>query len=278
MEYEKLLNQLNTQLNQIEKHNKEITKQAKLSINYCRDILSKMNQIVLKNCFKNEESEIEFFKKTKIIPLLKLVFYSEILTFEIQYPKASKEEQINYIEKRIKKINKFYDYNIDFIQYAREEKTHFDKLYYTRINNNSYNFTNTKLYYRTPDFSTSHDILLGKLKGYDLLIVYLQNKLDNLQNLNPQNSTESSIISNLHWTSSKVDLTELIYAVHSSGTINNGSAGIKEIATAFEQMFNIDLGNYYHKYIEIRARKVNKSIFMDRLKESLMSNMDKFDE
>jgi len=237
-----------------------------------------MHQIVLTNSFENEESEIEFFKKTKIIPLSKLVFYSEVLTFEIQFPKATKEEQIKYIEKRIKKIIKFYDYNIDFIQYVREDKTHFDTLYYTRVNCDSYNFTNTKLYYRTPDFSTSHDILLGKLKGYDLLIIYLQNKLYNLQNLKSQNITKSSIKSNLYWTSSKVDLNELIYAVHSSGAINNGAAGIKEIATVFEQVFNIDLGNYYHRAIEIRSRKINKTIFMDRLKESLIKDMGRFDE
>ncbi len=278
MEYKKLLNQLSTQLNQIEKQNNKITKQANLSVIYCRDILSKMHQIVLTNSFENEESEIKFFKKTKIIPLSKLVFYSEVLTFEIQFPKATKEEQIKYIEKRIKKIIKFYDYNIDFIQYVREDKTHFDTLYYTRVNCDSYNFTNTKLYYRTPEFSTSHDILLGKLKGYDLLIIYLQNKLYNLQNLKPQNTTELSIKSNLHWTSSKVDLNELIYAVHSSGVINNGAAGIKEIATVFEQIFNIDLGNYYHRSIEIRSRKINKTIFMDRLKESLIKDMDRFDE
>lgn len=278
MEYKKLLNQLSARINQIEKDNRVITKQANLSVIYCRDILSKMNQIVLINSFENEESEIEFFKKTKIIPLSKLVFYSEILTFEIQYPKATKGEQIKYIEKRIKKINKFYDYNIDFIQYVRESKTHFDKLYYTRVNNNSYNFTNTKLYYRTPDFSTSHDILLGKLKGYDLLIIYLQNKLYNLQNLKSQNSTESSIISNLHWTSSKVDLTELIYAVHSSGVINNGSAGIKDIAIIFEQVFNIDLGNYYHTFTEIRARKPKVTKFIERLNDSLNNFIQKSDE
>ena len=55
MEYKKLLNQLSTQLNQIEKQNNKITKQANLSVIYCRDILSKMHQIVLTNSFENEE-------------------------------------------------------------------------------------------------------------------------------------------------------------------------------------------------------------------------------
>jgi len=278
MEYKKLLNQLSEQLNQIENQNKEITQQANLSINYCRKTLSKMNQIVLKNSFENEEYEIDFFKRIKIKPLSKLVYYSEILTFEIQYPKASKEEQIKYIEKRIHKINKFYSYNLDFIQYVREDKCHFDSLYYTRVNCNSYNFTNTKLYYRTPEFSTSHDILLGKLKGYDLLIIYLRDKLYNLQNTKPQFPNKSSIKSNLHWTSSKVDLTELIYAIHSSGVVNNGSVKIKELASTFEQVFNIDLGNYYHSFTEIRARKPKVIKFIERLNDTLINSIQKYDE
>jgi len=278
MEYEKLLDKLSAQLILIEKQNEEITQQANLSVNYCKDILSKMNQIVLTNSFENEKAEIDFFKRLKIVPLSKLVYYSEVLTFEIQYPKASKEEQIKYIEKRIHKINKFYSYNLDFIQYVREDKIHFDHLYYTRINCDSYNFTNTKLYYRTPEFSTSHDILLGKLKGYDLLIIYLRNKLYNLQNTKPQNPNKPSIKSNLHWTSSKVDLTELIYAIYSSGVVNNGSVKIKDLASTFEQVFNIDLGNYYHTFTEIRARKPKAIKFIERLNDSLIDSIQKSDE
>jgi len=278
MKFRNLLNELKMQLDLIEKQNKETTQQANLSINYCRKTLSKMNQIVLKNCFENKEYEIDFFKRIKIVPLSKLVYYSEVLTFEIQYPKASKEEQIRYIEKRIHKINKFYSYNLDFIQYVREDKTHFDSLYYTRVNCNSYNFTNTKLYYRTPEFSTSHDILLGKLKGYDLLILYLRDKLYNLHDPKPQNSKEFSIKTNLHWTSAKVDLTELIYAIHSSGVVNNGSVKIKDLASTFEQVFNIDLGNYYHSFTEIRARKPKAIKFIERLNDSLINSIQKSDE
>ncbi len=278
MKFKKLIIDLEEQLNQIEKQNIEITQKAKSSITSCEKVLNKMNNFVTSTSFKSEQSEMEFFKETKIIPFSKLIYYCEILTFEIHYPKVSKEKQIRYIEERIEKINKFYDCNVEFIQYVKEDKTHFDKIYYMRNKNESYSFTNTQLYYRTPEFSTSHDILLGKLKGYDLLIIYLRDKLYNLQNLKSQNPTESSIKSNLHWTSSKVDLTELIYAIHSSGVVNNGSVKIKDLASTFELVFNIDLGNYYHSFTEIRARKPKAIKFIERLNDTLINFIQKSDE
>ena len=73
--------------------------------------------------------------------------------------------------------------------------------------------------------------------------------------------------SKLFWTGSKTDLIEFIYALQCSGVVNSGTADIKELAVVFEQIFNIELGNYYHTFIEIRARKINSTKFIDKLKE-----------
>jgi len=84
--------------------------------------------------------------------------------------------------------------------------------------------------------------------------------------------------SKLFWTGSKTDLIELIYALHNCGAINSGTADIKEMALVFEQMFNIDLGNYYHTFIEIRARKNSKTKFLDRLIDVLTKRFEESDE
>jgi hypothetical protein len=84
--------------------------------------------------------------------------------------------------------------------------------------------------------------------------------------------------SKLFWTGSKTDLTELIYALHSSGAINSGTADIKELASAFEQIFNIELGNYYHTFIEIRARKSSKTKFLDMLTNVIIRRFRDSDE
>lgn len=50
-------------------------------------------------------------------------------------------------------------------------------------------------------------------------------------------------------------LIDLIYALQSYAVFNMGKADIKAIATYFENVFEINLGDFYHTYLEIRNRK-----------------------
>ncbi len=50
------------------------------------------------------------------------------------------------------------------------------------------------------------------------------------------------------------------------------------MASACEQMFNIDLGDYYRTFLEIRSRKINQTKYIDKLKDSLENKMLDSDE
>jgi hypothetical protein len=84
--------------------------------------------------------------------------------------------------------------------------------------------------------------------------------------------------SKLFWTGNKTDLIELLYALQSSKCINSGTTDIKELASHFEHFYNVDLGNYYHTFIDIRSRKTSKTRFLDKLIEMLNQRMDSLDE
>ncbi len=84
--------------------------------------------------------------------------------------------------------------------------------------------------------------------------------------------------SKLNWTETKIALIELIYAIHSTGAVNRGATDIKVLAEAFEQAFHIDLGDIYRTYIEIRARKKERTKFIDYMKDSLIHRMDETDQ
>ena len=113
-----------------------------------------------------------------------------------------------------------------------------------------------------------------------MLIVHLKKETDKLNNngMETINSPNPTVSSKLFWTGNKTDLIELIYALHSSGAINSGTADIKEMASACEQIFNIDLGDYYRTFLEIRSRKINQTKFIDKLKESLTKRIEDTDE
>ena len=80
------------------------------------------------------------------------------------------------------------------------------------------------------------------------------------------------------WNSSKVALVELMYALHTEGVFNNGAADLKEIAEYFEHIFEIDLGQYRRVFLEIRARKSDKTKFITMLNEHLLKRMENSDE
>ena len=78
----------------------------------------------------------------------------------------------------------------------------------------------------------------------------------------------SSIAGKYSWTDSKTSLVELIYAIHHSASINKGSSDIKELAHLFQEVFNIDLGDYYRTYLEIKNR-TEPSKYLDTLRKNL---------
>lgn len=65
-------------------------------------------------------------------------------------------------------------------------------------------------------------------------------------------------------------LIELIYALHAFKAFDDGSSEIKVIVRIFENTFGIDLGDFYHTYLELRNRKNNRTKFLDLLKDSLI--------
>jgi hypothetical protein len=121
-------------------------------------------------------------------------------------------------------------------------------------------------------------MLLGKLRAYNLFIIYLQ---DRLIDKNKSPSLDPNVLNNnisLQWTSTKTALTELIYALHYSKVINNGNTDIKEIAIALQKVFHFDLGDFYKIYSEIKSRKISRTKFLDSLSNGLQLQMDNSEE
>lgn len=79
----------------------------------------------------------------------------------------------------------------------------------------------------------------------------------------------------IQWTASKRDLIELVYAFKFSGVIDYGNTNIKEMIQVFGHLFDIDLGNYYKTYSEIKQRSTNQAKFLNRLTDNLIVEIEK---
>ncbi|MDE5492561.1 RteC domain-containing protein [Elizabethkingia meningoseptica] len=232
--------------------------------------LSELKKYVLKNGFKSLEEEIHFFKYQKPVIVSKLIYYNSIYKIETKRPYGNKRIK-KHFTKELKKLKRFFENNLDFYKYYRSNNSFVDEKFFVRGKHDIRLWLDTFYFEADQRFSTSHDYKVAKIIANDLIQVYLE---DRLNNINLKKVSDNA----LKWTASKTALTELIYALYSNAVFNNGNADIKVIAKAFEDTFNIDLGDFYHTFMELKARKMNRTKFLDSLCEALIKKMDEQDE
>lgn len=189
---------------------------------------------------------------------------------------GSFEVQRSYLQRELEKLTLFFNDHLEFYNYYRMNCTYLDDQYFIRGTENHHLYQDSLMFYADPDFSTSHDYLVARIMANDRLEVFLNSQLENLsiKAANPHwgqvGSPHNSV---LKWTDSKTALIELIYAIYSAGSINNGQCEIRELAALFEQVFDIHLTDLYRTFLEIKIRS-NPSKFMDTLKDALLRKID----
>ncbi|WP_394973166.1 RteC domain-containing protein [uncultured Croceitalea sp.] len=278
MDFKLFTESLQRDLKEIHLNNSNKIKRANRAIRLCHTLLTLYKKKISVDGFESVENEIDFFKNVKTIPSSQLIYYNHIRSFELQFPKGNVEAQRKFIKKRLNRINGFYIQHIDFGEYIELGHTHFDEQYFTRKYLESLPIVSASIYFHDPEFSTPKDLLLAEFKGFNLFVNYLQNRLIDKSKSFDENQSDSSNHIKLQWSSTKVALTELIYALHYNKVLNNGNADIKEIAMAMQQIFHFDLGDFYKIFFEIKSRKISRTKFLDDLASGLQSHMDSTEE
>ena len=252
-------------------------KKANTGIEIANDSLSKLKEIVEQEDFENVPEEINFFKNIKPCPMSYLIYFSEMRSCESRKPKAGESFQIQFFKKELRKINKFFYRNNDFVQYMEQGHSYMDHQLFARNHRKNFPFTPTINYYQYPEFSSSHDMLWAKIQAMYRLIHYIREAIESLKPGTVETfSTQKHPI--LLWSGSKTALVELIYALFAAGDLNHGTAEISTITHAFEDFFNIKLDNTYKTYSEIKARKNTRAKYLEALIVALEAKMNKDDE
>lgn len=233
--------------------------------------LSDLKEYVLKKGFKNIAEEIHFFKHQKPAIVSKLIFYNTIYKIETKKPYGAKQIK-KFLNEELNRLKKFFDNNLEFYKYYRTNNTFIDDKLFIRGKYDIKLSLDTFYFEVDHRFSTSHDYKVAKIIAYDLIQVYLE---DQLNNINHKKVSDSS---SLNWTGSKTALIELIYALHSQGVFDDGNVDIRLTAKTFENIFNIDLGDFYHTFMELKSRKINRTKFLDNLRDAIIKKMDEKEE
>lgn len=220
------------------------------------NILIELKKFVHEYDFQNQQAEICFFKEIKPHFLSSYLYYDQLFLIKLNDSFNDQGSRKNYYCATLKKLHVFQTRNSGFYQYWLTGSMQMDEKYFTRAAHQSCNLNLDQQY------STGYDLLLSRLIANNKLRDYIQAALIKLD----QNHHHQS---GLKWTGSKAALVELIYALQAVGVFNNGAADVKQVATAFEELFDLRLGNYYDVFQQIRIRKINLTKFLDIMKEKL---------
>lgn len=274
-----LIEKLNSELKIIDLAEESLFVKAPKAIILLENLFVELKTFISSYLFKDIEEETYFFKEIKPQLFSKLIYYRKIYNIETIRPNGSIDSQKSYLKKELDHIKTFFDRNLDFYKYYRTGCTHFDKFYFVRgkldiqLNLDSFYFE------RDPQFATCFDFKIAKILANEMLSIYLNEELTKLESYPIQSSGKETDIPRvrLTWTGKKAELVEQIYAWERANCFNYGNVTIKQLTEYIEYVFNINLGDYYHAFLEMRDRKGSRTIFLDKLIKFLNDRMDEAD-
>ncbi len=228
--------------------------------------------------FKSEKEEMDYFRNFKPELVANLMYYYKKSKIKKQdYINDSKISK-NYLQYELQKVEKFHLQHLDFIRYYNSGQTNFDEVLFLRRNFDPTSIPTYLLMHDDLNHLTNGDYLVSRLILNAKLYKYIQNELKK-QLVNPflvENT--KTIKSGFNWTAPKSALIELTYALFCKGVINNGEVEIKQLVKEFELFFNIELGDPYRHFTNIKQRKKSSAIFLESLTESLTKYVNEQEE
>ncbi len=225
---------------------------AKLNVLCLNFVIQFQNQ--LEQDFKaisdvQDTEEIYFFKHIKPIVFAHNLYYRKIIQLEHEKPLKGLKVQIKFFKNQLDVEHRFKLRHKAFAYYLKSNQSHLDSIYFTRREPLPYDPDDLRLQCN-PGYSTPRDFLTAKLRCGELLTNYLTDRLKHLKS--PGIPVETA---RLDWSGSRTDLIELTYALYHAKVIHKGKADIIEIARALANFFNMDPGDVYKTYSEIKSRK-----------------------
>ena len=273
-----LLTNLNDQLNFIDLEIDNQSTRCEKAIEIILKTIDSLRGVLLKTKFKTDAEEIKFFKEIKPQFTSKLIYYNTIFKIEMKRPNGGSRIVKKYYNNELVKLKAFFDNELEFYKYYRSGSTYLDHKYFLRSKFDIKMSLSSYYFEADTNFSTSHDYKVAKILANDLIQLSLENNLVLIGSKDNGEKSQRKPYLKMIWTSPKVALIELVYALHTEGVFNNGAADLKDIAEYFEHIFEIDLGQYRRTFLEIRTRKADRAKFLTTLNKGLLKRMEDTDE
>lgn len=264
-------------IQEVEKMRCSVLHKSKLIVPRLESAFEGLKSFVNNYSFKDEDEEIFFFKEIKPQLFSQLIYYNEVYNVELRMPAGSIESRKEYLELIQNQIKFFFDMNSEFYQYYRSGSTHLDQIYFLRRKPCIQLQVDSFYFERDCCFSTCYGLKMTQILANERLLSYLNVKLAKLQQESMETEPCPDFHSGLKWTEKKTALGEIIYGIDSLGSICYGNVNINVLAKELGDLFDVDMGNIFQIYADIRKRKVDGTEYLNRMIDALRRRMDEDD-
>ena len=266
----KLRKETDEAIDNIESSDNNILKKSLEASHVLAEAFDSMKQFIQSYHFKDEEEEITFFKETKPKFCYRLIYYRKLYNIEMNRP-AGVDKQKEYLSEELNEINKYNIKRLDFIRYYRSGATHLDSLYFLRGRTDTEQYLETFYFELDPNFSTNCDFKVAKILSNDLLLTYLMQEIEKLNNNGVISFPSGFPLTKLTWKGTKTELMEQLYSWDSDSTF--GDIPLTQLSDYIQNVFNIKLDkNLSRAFSDMKIRNV-PTPFLDKLKDALFRRM-----
>jgi hypothetical protein len=269
---EKLKKEIDGRIQEIELGERNVIKKSLAAIKILTETMMHLKKFIKGYTFKDEGEEIYFFKEIKPRFLFRLIYYQAVYNLDMNCPTNSIDAKRDYYRYELSRLDEYTKRRIDFVRYYRSGSTDRDREMFLRNQNIMSYYLDSFRFERDEDFSSNSDFHVAKFMANDLIQVYINSELEQIENHKHRVDAVFPKVK-LTWSARKADLIELVYALDATGSFNSGSVSLNQIAAYFENVFNTDLSNFPRDFYEMRVR-LDKTPFLDRLKTLLKKRMD----
>ncbi|MDP4256159.1 MAG: RteC domain-containing protein [Bacteroidota bacterium] len=113
--------------------------------------------------FDSDEEEIRFFKSIKPRFTGLVEYYAQRYQAALFAPHSSPAASLYFWKMELKRIDRFFAFNQDFVRYMESGDTDLDEIYFLRIYSDLSNVEKARVYDLDPDVASSHDWIVSKM-------------------------------------------------------------------------------------------------------------------
>jgi len=272
---DELFNQLLEKIELIEE-NLSITviQKAQACLELISEKIAQIKMKVIEIGFKDQQEEIDFFKRIKPGLVGLQIFYSRLEILESNKPETTIKDMRKYLRKQISKIREFYKYQKSVVHYYRSGSAQLDSQLFLRESHSAPLWLVPLRLDQDERFSTIGDHTFARIIAYDKLNNHIKRLLTE-----PGKDENTRQVKHLKWTGEGINLIEIAYGIYYTKQLNDGKAGIAEIVRYLEDIFQVSIGRAYRRFTEIKRRKrISQTKYLDEMKEVILKKIDEDDE